>query len=1308
MKTGRRKRWAAWLLALVMLLCQPVSLPAHAEEAAAQVQAAQIVLTMGADLSQDQRSYILQYFGISEDQVQEITITNSDERSQLNGLVADEVIGTRTVSCALVRPTNSGGIQVKTANTNYVTSNMIAMNLSSSGVYNCEVLIAAPFEVSGTGALTGVMMAYEAASGETLDPEKKQLANEEMVITGEIAETVGQDQATLVVNDIKIHIIRDQITDQQEINTVVDDVISTTEQAAYEAASQQGQSAPATLGEVHREKLYDYGYKVSQMGYRYKDMQPTLERITRNVTESTGIDDPITDTFTTTDEDSVLDPNSILLNTNDEVMGDEANINATNSVALGDHPADPIDVYTGDVTITEAGGVKAQQFIRDTNVVAYQDVGGSYALMDLNGNVLTDPVYADYFQGYNGHVRATLNDGTGAYGLLASDGVVEIPFQYDTVEVYGELWGAGILLTEGTETNYDYYSGDGYYQIASADIYYLDGESAAPVGTLTRDQIGSIRASDAYLLVEDRNGTITVYDSTFTPMQGDYSLYDEDRVLAQQLSDATGYSISSFHGSYARFSDYSTGKCGVMDRYGNVIIPAQFDDIEYWNDYLMAGGYFGVDMGGQFAYVTAGGTVTASYAYPADEVQNRGMAANYESADGSTILLSGDGVETNLGTTYEYFTDVSGSGGMLWTGYKDGAYDLIDWHGNVLLSGSDNISMSANGNYIIAQNGYTSSTLYLVNDASPVALAESAGGAVELEAEITEGASLEAYTGDPSVELVGEIMGTQFVPGTHLVQATNDGEGYALMALDGTQLTEPVYLGFEYQDGWILTAQNVNGSVQYGLLSQEGMEIIPCMYQELEVLNENWAVGYLLTADGTEADNDFYDYDGNYYHITEATIYHIGETELSSVTLTRDQIADVEAEEDYLNVQDRTTGAVTTYDSTFTAVASASYISDFANLSARSAHARKLEDSTGYSIFDYDFPDGYSIALSYSNGDTLYGVTDMNGNIVVPVEYDDVMAYYSEDRHYWANGYFAVEQDGMVGYVTEGGQVTCEPKYLKDNFYNEGMAGYYRAEDGTRILVSADGVETTGYANSLSGMGGGLFWQTADSNYNYRLVDWHGNVLFENYVSADVTTDGKFIIVQQEYDSVPQLYAVDGAQIDAAGTAQTQPTEQTEEETTEAANQQQTETEEAGLETEATEVTAQTESEAQTAADADQTENQTEGSAPATEAGLDETEAASGQTESAANQQETTAQTDAAESQGGAAALLNSASQLLELDLESNRDSVVTLLQQAKTMLDSENPDAAALINSAITLLQSGATDAAAVTTLISTAQGMI
>ena len=112
------------------------------------------VVTLGADLTDQQKQIVMNYFGVTSDQVDILTITNQDERDHLGSYVPLEQIGTHTYSCALVSPTSSGGIQVKTANLDWVTCNMIATTLSTSGVVNCDVIAAAPIRVSGTGALT--------------------------------------------------------------------------------------------------------------------------------------------------------------------------------------------------------------------------------------------------------------------------------------------------------------------------------------------------------------------------------------------------------------------------------------------------------------------------------------------------------------------------------------------------------------------------------------------------------------------------------------------------------------------------------------------------------------------------------------------------------------------------------------------------------------------------------------------------------------------------------------------------------------------------------------------------------------------------------------------------------------------------------------------------------------------------------------------------------------------------------------------------------------------------------------------------
>lgn len=225
------------------------------------------------------------------------------------------------------------------------------------------------------------------------------------------------------------------------------------------------------------------------------------------------------------------------------------------------------------------------------------------------------------------------------------------------------------------------------------------------------------------------------------------------------------------------------------------------------------------------------------------------------------------------------------SKGLLWVGHAGGGYDLIDWHGNVLLSGSSGYSMSANGSYLISQEGYTSSTLYMVNDAEPVDLANSAGGATEMQIETKEGASLEAYTGDVTVENVGTVLSELFIDGTDLMLATNDDEKYAVMDVTDTQYSEPKYSSYtSYNNGFVLV-QDAD-TEKTGVMTEKAQLVVPCEFDNVSVLNEKWIVAYVLK-ETTEDEYDFESYsDDTHYQIDTASIYHVSESEVSSVKLT--------------------------------------------------------------------------------------------------------------------------------------------------------------------------------------------------------------------------------------------------------------------------------------------------------------------------------------------------------------------------------------------------------------------------------------
>lgn len=267
------------------------------------------VVTIGANLSDEQKKSMYEYFGTTEDEVETIEVTNKDERKYMEGIASEAQIGTRTFSCSYVEPTSDGGIQVKVANLTFVTSSMIASTLLTSGVENCNVVAASPIEVSGTGALTGIMMAYESASGEELDEDQKAAATEELVTTGELADEIGQQEASDLMNQVKQEVIEDGLKDEDEIQNTVEDT---------------AKDVGVNLTDEQIAQIVSLMKNIAQYDYDVKALKETLDNLegkeegffSRLVSSITGI-------FGGDDKGGIIN------NTNDSILGDNAIVDST-------------------------------------------------------------------------------------------------------------------------------------------------------------------------------------------------------------------------------------------------------------------------------------------------------------------------------------------------------------------------------------------------------------------------------------------------------------------------------------------------------------------------------------------------------------------------------------------------------------------------------------------------------------------------------------------------------------------------------------------------------------------------------------------------------------------------------------------------------------------------------------------------------------------------------------------------------------------------------------------------------------------
>lgn len=188
-----------------------------------------VVVSLGADLSDSEKATVLKLLGVTETELAQdttITVTNADEHSYLDSYLDSSVIGTRALSsCRVEKAKDGAGITVETHNINYCTPSMYENALSTAGLKNADIVVAGPFNISGTAALVGAMKAYEAITGDVIQPELVDGATDELVTTSKVADDVGDsDKVTQLIAAVKEIVINNNYSSDSDIGKAVDDV----------------------------------------------------------------------------------------------------------------------------------------------------------------------------------------------------------------------------------------------------------------------------------------------------------------------------------------------------------------------------------------------------------------------------------------------------------------------------------------------------------------------------------------------------------------------------------------------------------------------------------------------------------------------------------------------------------------------------------------------------------------------------------------------------------------------------------------------------------------------------------------------------------------------------------------------------------------------------------------------------------------------------------------------------------------------------------------------------------------------------
>lgn len=166
-------------------------------------------LALGENLTKEQRRKVLDLMGIEEENLSDydvVYVNNKEEHEYLGSYISSSEIGSKSLSSVVITQAPKGaGLSISAYNINYCTIGMYKNACATAGVENANIIVAAPFSISGTAALVGIFKAYQEMTGEEISNEVIDVAMDELVTTGELNESIDADpqQVEALIADLK-------------------------------------------------------------------------------------------------------------------------------------------------------------------------------------------------------------------------------------------------------------------------------------------------------------------------------------------------------------------------------------------------------------------------------------------------------------------------------------------------------------------------------------------------------------------------------------------------------------------------------------------------------------------------------------------------------------------------------------------------------------------------------------------------------------------------------------------------------------------------------------------------------------------------------------------------------------------------------------------------------------------------------------------------------------------------------------------------------------------------------------------------
>lgn len=234
------------------------------------------IVVYGSNLTDEQKQVVRTALRIGDEtEVDEITVSGQD----LATYIKDSNQSARMYSSAKIMRQDAGkGLTISIVtpdNITQVTAEMYANAMLTAGIEDAIVEIAAPKPVTGHSALVGIYKAYEAKTGETLDIERTDVANEELSVATTIAEGAGvtDEQVAALLTQIKQVIAEQNPATREDVQQIVEEQLA---------------KLDINLSEQDRQLLIDLMDRIRSLDIDFSKLSTQLSDITAKIDEKFG------------------------------------------------------------------------------------------------------------------------------------------------------------------------------------------------------------------------------------------------------------------------------------------------------------------------------------------------------------------------------------------------------------------------------------------------------------------------------------------------------------------------------------------------------------------------------------------------------------------------------------------------------------------------------------------------------------------------------------------------------------------------------------------------------------------------------------------------------------------------------------------------------------------------------------------------------------------------------------------------------------------------------------------------------------